>query len=103
MKPTYRKSWAGESSGVVTFDLESLLQGETRSTKLTNAYNSLIITPRGWNINPTYRKSFDLESLLQGETRSTKLTSAYNSLIITPRGGNVKPTYRKSRTRNLLV
>ena len=32
---------------MVRFDLEPLLQGETRTTKLKSAYNSLIIGPRG--------------------------------------------------------
>ena len=36
-----------ESSDVVRFDLGSLLQGETRITKLKSAYISLIIGPRG--------------------------------------------------------
>ena len=39
-----------ESFGVVGFDLESLLQGQTGIAKLKSAYNSLIIGPRalGW-------------------------------------------------------
>ena len=36
-----------ESFGVVGFDLEPLLQGQTRIGKLKSAYNSLIIGPRG--------------------------------------------------------
>ena len=42
-----------ESSGVVGFDLEPLLQGQTRIAKLKSAYNSLIIGPRGlgWQSN----------------------------------------------------
>ena len=41
---------AWESSGVVRFDLGSLLQGRTRIAKLKNAYNSLSIgrTGLGW-------------------------------------------------------
>ena len=38
---------AYESSGVVIFDIGSLLQGQTRIGKLKSAYNSLIIGPRG--------------------------------------------------------
>ena len=38
---------AWESFGVVGFDLEPLLQGQTRIAKLKSAYNSLIIGPRG--------------------------------------------------------
>ena len=37
----------GESSGMVGFDLGSLLQGQVRTAKLKSAYNSLIIDPRG--------------------------------------------------------
>ena len=36
-----------ESSGVVGFDLEPLVQGQTRLAKHKSAYNSLIIGPRG--------------------------------------------------------
>ena len=36
-----------ESFGVVGFDLELLLQGQTSIVKLKSAYNSLIIGPRG--------------------------------------------------------
>ena len=36
-----------ESSGMVGFDLEPLLQGQMRIAKLKSAYNSLIIGPRG--------------------------------------------------------
>ena len=38
---------AWESFGVVGFDLEPLLQGQTRIAKLKSGYNSLIIGPRG--------------------------------------------------------
>ena len=37
-----------ESSGVVRFDLEPLLQGQTRIAKLISAYISLIIDSRGF-------------------------------------------------------
>ena len=36
-----------DSFGVVRFDLGPLLQGQLRITKLTIAYNSLIIGPTG--------------------------------------------------------
>ena len=36
-----------ESSGVVGFDLGSLLQGQMRIVKLKSAYISLIFGPRG--------------------------------------------------------
>ena len=45
VKPTSRKSRAGESSDVFRFDLGSLLQGQTRIAKLKSAYKSLIIGP----------------------------------------------------------
>ena len=37
-----------ESSGVVGFDLGSLLEGQMRTAKLKSAYNSFIIGPRGF-------------------------------------------------------
>ena len=36
-----------ESSGMVEFDLEPLLQGQMRIAKFKSAYTSLIIGPRG--------------------------------------------------------
>ena len=36
-----------KSSGVVGFDLEPLLQGQTRRAKVKSACNTLIIGPRG--------------------------------------------------------
>ena len=47
VKLTYKKIMGCESSGVVRFDLGSLLQGQTRIAKLKSSYNSLIIGPRG--------------------------------------------------------
>ena len=36
-----------ESSDMLRFNLESLLQGQTSTTNLKSAYNSLNIDPRG--------------------------------------------------------
>ena len=81
---------------MVRFDLGPLLQGQTRIPKPENAYNSLIIGPRGlqcetnvleimsWESFDVVR--FDLGPLLQGQTSIAKLKSSYNSLIIGPRG-----------------
>ena len=84
-----------ESSGVVTFYLRPLLQGQTRIAKLKSAYNSLIVL-EVWDDKPSNRKLWarnllvwsDLTfgPLLQGQMRTAKLKSAYNSLIIGPRG-----------------
>ena len=61
---------------MVRFDLEPLLQGQTRIGKYKSAYNSLIIGPRGlqceiklseivdWESSDVVR--FDLGPLLQG-------------------------------------
>ena len=46
MKPTYRKSCSANLY-VVRFDLEPLVQGQTRMAKLKSAYILLIIGPRG--------------------------------------------------------
>ena len=84
------------------FDLEPLLQRQTRIAKIKSAYNSLIIGPEVWEGKPTYRKSWAGNLLvlsdltlgppppppppLQGQMRIAKLKSAYNSLLIDPRG-----------------
>ena len=85
-----------ESSDVVRFDLEPLLQGQMRTAKLKSAITCLLLILEVCNMEPTYRKSwagnllmfvrFDLGLLLQGQTRIAKCKSAYNSLIIGPNG-----------------
>ena len=76
-KPTYRKSWGWESFDVVRFDLELLLQGQTRTAKLKRVYNSFIIDPRGLQCETNLQDivgwessdvRFDLWPLLQGQT-----------------------------------
>ena len=66
-----------ESSDVVRFDLEPLLQGQTRTAKLKRAYNSFIINPRGLQCETNLQDivgwessnvRFDLWPLLQGQT-----------------------------------
>ena len=85
-----------ESLDVVRFDLEPLVQGQTRMAKLKSAYILLIIGPRGlecvtnlqefmcWESFAVVR--FDLGPLVQGQTAVAKLKSAHISLIIGPRG-----------------
>ena len=67
----------GESSDVVSFDLEPLLQGQMRTAKLKSAFNSIIIDPRGLQCETNLQDimgweysdvRFDLWPLLQGQT-----------------------------------
>ena len=46
-----------ESFGVVGFDLEPFLQGQTRIATLKSAYNSLIMVLEVWDGKQAYRKS----------------------------------------------
>ena len=66
-----------ESSDVVRFDLEPLLQGQTRTAKLKRVYNSFIFDPRGLQCVTNLQDivgwescdvRFDLWPLLQGQT-----------------------------------
>ena len=66
-----------ESSDVVRFDLESLLEGQTRTAKLKSVYNSFIIDPRGLQCETNLQDivgweasdvRFDLWPLLQDQT-----------------------------------
>ena len=66
-----------ESSDVVRFDLELLLQGQMRTAKLKRVYNSFIIDPRGLQCETILQDivgwessdvRFDLWPLLQGQT-----------------------------------
>ena len=92
MKPTSRKSWAGNLLMWSKLALDPLFQGQMRTANLKSAYSLLIIGPRGlqcetdlqeimgWESSDMIR--FDLWPLLQGQIRIAKLKSAYNSLII---------------------
>ena len=85
-----------ESLNVVRFDLEPLVQGQTRMAKLKSAYILLIIGPRGLECVTNVKEfmcwesfavdRFDLGPLVQGQTAVAKLKSAHISLIIGPRG-----------------
>ena len=66
-----------ESSDVVRFDLEPLLQGQTWTAKLKRVYNSFIIDPRGLQFETNLQDivgwessdfRFHLWPLLQGQT-----------------------------------
>ena len=66
-----------ESSDMVRFDLEPLLQGQTRIAQLKRVYNSFIIDPRGLQSETNLQDivgwessdvTFDLWPLLQGQT-----------------------------------
>ena len=66
-----------ESSDVVRFDLEPLIQGQTRTVKLKRVYKSFIIDPRGLQCETSLQDivgwessdvRFDLWPLLQGQT-----------------------------------
>ena len=66
-----------ESSVVVRFDLEPLLQGQPRTAKLKRVYSSFIIDPRGLQCETNLQDivdwessdvRFDLWPLVQGQT-----------------------------------
>ena len=50
-----------KSSDVVRFDLEPLLQGQTRPAKIKSAYNSLIIGSRGLQCETNLNEIIDWE------------------------------------------
>ena len=58
VKPTYRKSWAGNLLVRLDLTFEPLLQDQTRIAKLKSAYSSLIVGPTGLQCKPTYRESW---------------------------------------------
>ena len=59
VKPTYRKSWAGNLLMLSGLTLGPLLQGQTRRTKHKSAYNCLLLVLEACNVKPTYRKSWN--------------------------------------------
>ena len=58
-----------ESSDVVRFDLEPLLQGQTRTAKLERVYNSFIIDPRGLQCETNLQDIVGWESSGAGLTK----------------------------------
>ena len=81
---------------MVRFDLGPLLQGQKMIAKVKNAYNWLIIGPRGlrcesylqeimgWESSDVVR--FDFGPFFQGQMRIAKLKSVHDVLILGPRG-----------------
>ena len=92
-----------ESFNVVTFDLEPLLQGQTRTDKLKSAYKSLIIDPRGSQCETNLQEimdwesfdlvTFGLRSLLQGQTRTANLKVHITCLLLVLAVCKVERTY----------
>ena len=70
-----------ESFGVVGFDLQLLLQDQTRIAKPKSAHNSLIVGPRGLQCETNLGQEsfeivrFNLGPLLQGQMRIAQLKS----------------------------
>ena len=52
MKPTNRKSWAGNLLMWPDLTLDPPLEGQMRIAKFKSAYNLLIIGPRGLQCEP---------------------------------------------------
>ena len=102
-----------ESFGVVRFDLELLLQGQTRIGKLKSAHNLLIIGRTGLGCKPTYRKSWArnlfmwsdliLDPSFEVKQGYPNLKVLISRLLLILEVCNVKPTYRQSWAGNLLM
>ena len=68
MKPTKRKSWAGSLLMLSDLTLAPQpLHGQTRIAKLKNAYNSLIIGPRGLGCETKLREIMGCKSVDVGQ------------------------------------
>ena len=102
-----------ESSGVVRFDLGSLLQSQMRIAKPKSAYNLLIMVLEVCNVKPTHRKSWAGNLLMWSHLTldpSFKVKQGYPDLkvliarlLLVLEVCNVKPTYRKSWAGNHLM
>ena len=102
-----------ESSDVFKFGLRPFLQGQTRKAKLKNAFNMLIIGPRGLQCETTYMKPWAgnllmCSDLTLGPSFKVKQEKADLKVLITHlllvlQACNVKPAYRKSWAGNLLM
>ena len=113
MKPTFRKSWAGNL--LVWSDLlrPPLLQGQTRTAKLKGVYNLLIIVLEVFNVKPSYRKSWAgnflmCSDLTLGPSFKVKrgeqnLKVLITRLLLVFEACNVKLNYRISWAGNLLM
>ena len=102
-----------ESSGVVRFDLGSLLRGQTRIAKLNMLITRLLLVLEVWDSIPTYRKSWAGNLLMSPDLTldpSFKVRQGYpnlkvliSCLLLVLEVCNVTPTYWKSWAKNLLM
>ena len=95
-----------EPSGMIGFDLEPLLQGQTRIAKLKSAYNLLDIDPRGrksWAASLLMWSDLTLGLSFKVKQGEPNLKVLITRLLLVLEVCNVKPTYRKSWAANLLM
>ena len=102
-----------ESFGMVRFDLEPLLQGQTRIAKLKVLITRLLLVLEVWDCKPAYRKTWDGNVLMWSDLTldpSFKVKQGYQNLkvlitrlLLVLEVCHVKSTYRKSWARNLLM
>ena len=90
-----------ESFDVVTFGLGPLLQDQTRTAKLKNVYNSLIIDPRGLQYETNLQEIMWSDFTLSPSFKVKRVLITRLLLILEV--CNVKPTCRKSWSGNLLM
>ena len=97
VKPTYRKSWAGNLLAWSDLTLGPSFKVKRGQPNLKVLITRLLLVLEVWDGKPAYRKSWagnllvwpdliDLRPLVQGPMRIAKGKSTYNSLIIGPRG-----------------
>ena len=74
-----------ESSGVVRFDLGTLLQGQIRIAKPKVLISRLLLVLKVCNVKPTYRKSWAGNPLMQSDLTldsSFKVKQGYSNLKV---------------------
>ena len=105
----------GESSGVVGFDLEPLLQGQMRTAKikLKVLRTRLLMIQEVWDGKPAYRKSWAGNLLVWSDLTlgpspkvkqgQPKVKVLITRLLLVLEVWDGKPTYRKSWAGNILL
>ena len=113
MKPTYRKSWAGNVLMCSDLTLDPSSKVKRGHPNLTVLIICLLLVLEVCNVKPTYRKSWagnllmwsdlTLDPSFKVKKGQPNLKVLLTCLLLVLEVCNVKPTYRKSSAGNLLI
>ena len=113
VKPTYRKSWAGNLCMWSDLTLDPSFNVKQGYSNLKLLFTCLLLVLEVCNVKPTYRKSWVRNLLMWSDLTlgpsfkvkrgQSNLSVLITHLLLVLEVCNLKPTYRKSWAGNLLI